>query len=187
MLDDTLDARQSIIKRAVKEGFLIRLKRNLYVISEKLRSQPLDSFELAQHIYGPSYISFESALSAHGWIPEAVRVVTSASLKRGKVVRTEIGDFTYEKVPVELFSVGVSHHRSGQSYYLMASPWKALADYLLHRKHNWGSLADLMDDLRIERESIEHSDHEILAYLSEHYPNARVRKIFAKLWEDIKT
>ena len=39
---------------------------------------------LAGSIYGPSYISFEFALSYYGLIPEMVRVVTCASFEKKK-------------------------------------------------------------------------------------------------------
>lgn len=81
ILDKTADSRQAIIKRAVRKGYLIPIRRDLYLI-KNTKGVPLNSFEIAPIIYGPSYVSFESALSYHGWIPEAVRTTTCASVKR---------------------------------------------------------------------------------------------------------
>mgnify|MGYP003523184722 CR=1 FL=1 len=71
-------------------------------MSSRIQRQPLvDSFEIATVIYGPSYISFESALSYHGWIPEAVRTTTCASVKRAKEFETPIGVFFFLHIPIE--------------------------------------------------------------------------------------
>ena len=61
--------RYALIKRAVKHQELIHLRRGFYLLSEKYRRHPLNLFCLAQKMYGPSYISFESALSYHPFIP----------------------------------------------------------------------------------------------------------------------
>ena len=55
------------------------------------------AYLLAGSIYGPSYISFEFALSYYGLIPEAVHVVTCASFekKKKKTYDTIFGTFTY--------------------------------------------------------------------------------------------
>lgn len=46
-----------------KEGSLIRLKKGLYVVSPEISRVPISRELIANHIYGPSYISLESALS----------------------------------------------------------------------------------------------------------------------------
>src|SRR5205809_155490 len=88
IFDKSYDSRHAIIKRLVQAKILIKLQNDLYLIKESLRKTLLDSFELAQLIWGPSYISFESALGYHGWIPEAVYTITSACSKKGKTVST---------------------------------------------------------------------------------------------------
>lgn len=81
ILDKTANSRQAIIKRAIRKGYLVPLRRDLYLI-KSVKKVLLNSFEIAPIIYGPSYVSFESALSYHGWIPEAVRTITCATVKR---------------------------------------------------------------------------------------------------------
>ena len=51
---------------------------------------------LAQAIYGPSYLSFNYALSRHGLIPEAVYTYTSATCFKNKKKHhtNAFGDFT---------------------------------------------------------------------------------------------
>lgn len=181
LLDNTVDARKGIVKRAVKEGYLLRLKQNLYVIQKFPQKTLPDTFELAQFIYGPSYISFESALSYHRWIPEAVHVITSASAKKTHRFETSLGIFGFEKIPIAAFSLGIQSKEEGDVRYLIASPWKALADMMYCRKKNWVNIQDLSDDLRIERETLRNSDCTLLELLAKHYPHKKTRNSLERL------
>ena len=49
------------VSKLEKSGDLIRLKKGLYLISPTLSKQTLSIELIANHLYGPSYISFESA------------------------------------------------------------------------------------------------------------------------------
>jgi hypothetical protein len=174
ILDKSADSRHAIIRRAIRNGYLIPIRRDLYLI--KNSKQPLlNSFEIATIIYGPSYVSFESALSYHGWIPEAVRTTTSASVKRAKEFETPIGIFSYEHIPIKAFSLGVEQHQQGTLTLFIASPVKALADIIYARKRIWESIGDLSEDLRIEIESFQNSDRKLLIELIENYPSPRVK------------
>lgn len=181
LLDNTEDARKAIIKRAGKEGYLLRLKQNLYVIQKLPQKTMPDSFELAQFIYGPSYISFESALSYHRWIPEAVHIITSACAKKSSRFETPLGMFSFEKIPISAFSIGIHSQEEGNVRYLIATPWKAIADMIYCRKKNWADIKDLADDLRIEWETLQNSDCKILEFLAENYPHKRTQKVLQGL------
>lgn len=174
VLDRSDDSRQAILKRGVQKGWLEPIRRDLYHI--KKSNALVDTFELAALIYGPSYISFESALSYHGWIPEAVRTTTSASVKRAKVFPTPVGLFSYEHIPIEIFSYGVEPRPQDKWTLLIASPVKALADMIYVRKRHWESLEDLTADLRIEPESFQNKDIDLMNELIDCYPSPRVKK-----------
>lgn len=176
LVDKTYDSRHAIIKRAVKDELLVKLQNDLYLITPSLRHDLPNSFELAQFIWGPSYISFESALSYHGWIPEAVHVTSSACSKRGKTVKTAIGVFSFEHIPIDAFSIGI-HHQGNDSSFLIAHPWKALSDMIYTRRKTWQNLAALQEDLRLDEEKLEQSDRVLLQYLQSYYPSPRTRKI----------
>jgi len=45
-----------------KRGQVIRLKKGLYVVSEKISRKPITRELIANHLYGPSYLSLETAL-----------------------------------------------------------------------------------------------------------------------------
>jgi len=185
-LGPNANARHAIIKRAVAEGFLQPLRRDLYLIG-KVKHPPIDVFELAPIIYGPSYISFESALSFHGWIPEAVRSVTCASAKRAAEFETILGAFTYARIPIEAFSLGVEQlpAQSGATLFI-ATPEKALADFVYARRRTWDTMEDLAADLRIDIGLIRSVDCSLVSDLLAHYPGRRVRLFLGYLKEEAK-
>jgi predicted transcriptional regulator of viral defense system len=63
------------------KGFIKKVIKGFYIFSDlELNEKVL--FEIANRIYSPSYISFETALFWHGLIPESVYGITSASTRR---------------------------------------------------------------------------------------------------------
>lgn len=174
ILDRSADARHSLIKRAVQQGFLKPLRRDLYLITLS-PSSLVNAFELVPIIYGPSYVSFESALSYHGWIPEAVRTTTCASVKRATQFETPLGLFSYVSVPKEAFFCGVGQHPSNDLTLFIATPMRALADILYTRKRQWSTTDALCEDLRIDKENVTTADLDALTELILTYPSPRVR------------
>ena len=111
----------------VKEGKLIRLKRGWFCVNPKYSKKSINHGVVANVLYdGPSYVSIETALSYYGLIPERTMGMTSVVTGRSKTFKTPIGWFSYKSIPEDLFPIGV---RSVDGY-LMASPEKALCDYL---------------------------------------------------------
>ena len=84
------------IKRLNQQGKIIRLIKGVYV--DDKNENP---FVLATSVYSPSYISFESALSYYGLIPERVYRVTCATCGRGKnkTYNTSLGNYSFRDVP----------------------------------------------------------------------------------------
>ena len=72
-------SRYGLVNRALKVGELHRVKRGVYVLDNKYRDYPLHPFALAQMLEPGSYVSLETALAHHGWIPEAVYTTASIS------------------------------------------------------------------------------------------------------------
>ena len=167
--------RDDAIKYALSQHVLSRIRRGLYLINSP--HHHCDPFELAQVIYGPSYISLESALSFHGWIPEAVYVITSVTSRRSKLfANTPLGRFSYQHIPQQSFYLQVERITNNKDTLLMANPWKAIADCIYVYKKNWQSLQHLCGDMRIEAESIESSDINALKMLVKHYPSKNVKQ-----------
>ncbi len=111
------------VSRMLAAGELIPLRRGLY-----LRDHTANPLALAPAIYGPSYVSFESALAWHGLIPERVEEVVCATLKRPAKFETPVGRYRYRHVPVRAFSIGIERVEDPLIPWLLASPTKALCD-----------------------------------------------------------
>ena len=122
LLENTSDKRGKIA-RMIHSGDLLQLRRGLYATRRDLN--PLC---LAASIYGPSYISFETALSYYGLIPEAVYEITSATLKRPKEFQNLFGRFRYRRVPENVCSIGIERITESEIPFLIASPTKAVCD-----------------------------------------------------------
>ncbi len=142
------------IARMVKSGEIVRIKQGLYETDPQT-----DGILLAEAIYGPSYLSFEFALSYHGLIPEAVYQYTSATFekKRSKHFETPFGVYSYQDVPSLVFPLGVQLILRGENSFRLASPEKALCDelYKLPPCANRTELEKLLfDDLRIDKEAV---------------------------------
>jgi len=176
LVKGTSDSRHSLVKRAIKSGEIIHLRRGLYMLSKKYKRHATNLYEIAQNIYGPSYISFESALSYHGWIPEAVYTVTSACSKRSKEVKTPLGLFSYSHIPSGRFYTGVLREQSSEGIFLMATPWRALIDYIYFHKKEWKGFKPLIESLRVDQSNLQKVDYQLLDELSEAVGSVYVKK-----------
>jgi hypothetical protein len=122
LLGNTSDKRGKIA-RMIRFGDLFQLRRGLYATRRDLN--PLC---LAAGMYGPSYISYETALSYYGLIPEAVYEITSATLKRPAEFQNIFGRFHYRRVPESVYPVGIERVTESGLPFLIASPTKAVCD-----------------------------------------------------------
>lgn len=119
------------ISRMLACGELMRLKKGLYIFGDKLRRAPIDRFHLANLIYGPSHVSFETALSHYGFIPERVESIVSATTGKSKKFTTSLGLFTYRKQASFYYQEGITLVEGSWGNVLMATPEKALSDQLM--------------------------------------------------------
>ena len=110
-------------------GDLVRIRKGLYV-APTFPSRPpgVDPLALAPLIYGPSYVSLETALAHHGLIPERVYEITSVTSKRAKLFRTPVGRFSYRPVNESVYGYGVGLQPATGGAYFLAEPEKALCD-----------------------------------------------------------
>ena len=112
----------------LRRGDIIRVKKGLYVFGDSLRHRPFSRELLANLVYGPSFVSLDSALSFHGLIPERVEAVTSVTTKRPKAFDTPVGSFIYRQSPRGAFHIGMDRVEVGQVAFLIATPERAIAD-----------------------------------------------------------
>ena len=176
----TQDSRNSRLKCWNRQGKLLRLRRGVYAFGEKYRKKSINLYSAAQLIYGPSYISFESALSYHGIIPEAVYSVTSASMDRAKDFRTPVGVFSYRPVNSNVFLAGVKRETEGREVFLIASPFRALADIMYARGKKWKNPEDAAEDLRLDTEEITSDDVSLIDEIKDSFSKRRIREFLDK-------
>lgn len=162
------------ISKLEKKGELIRLRKGKYLVSENLKDNPPSLELIANHLYGPSYISFETALSIQGWIPERSFSVKSSITKRKKQFQTPFGLFEYIRVPEKYYSIGVQQHQLPDQYaYLIATPEKALCDLIITtrglRIQSVKAMQHyLSEDLRIENENLAKMNTELIIQAAEY-------------------
>lgn len=183
LLTGTLNSQKSIIKRAVREGLLIHVRRGLYCVNEEITQKKPHAFELAQFIYGPSCISLESALSYHNLIPEAVYTTTSTTIMRSKTFHTPLGDYDFYKVPIKNFLVGVDRIIVEEATFFIASPWRSLIDCVYCYKKDWKSLSALENDLRLTTENLPKITKSLIEKLKKYYHNKHVDAFLNKITE----
>jgi predicted transcriptional regulator of viral defense system len=170
------------IKRDIDNGFLFPLVRGVYENNESV-----DGFLLASYIYGPSYLSFEYALSYHNLIPERVVVYTNATFnkRKSKVYQNHFGLYTYRDVPKAAFPFSVKAHEENGYAYFKASPEKALCDLLYTRKPVT-SMKELkmvlFENLRINKDMFEQLNFDEILFLSDKYISNNI-KLFRKYIE----
>ena len=117
------------ISNLIRNGDLIRLKKGFYTFSKPYQTKPIDLISVANSLYTPSYVSFDCALSFYGMIPERVSEITSATSKNEKLFETPIGRFSYKKVSIEAYSLGVDWiYDDIEGGKFIATPEKALCD-----------------------------------------------------------
>ncbi len=117
-------AAQKIVERYTKKKIFICLKKRYYILKDRVPP----TFFIANSIYRPSYISFESALSYYGVIPESIYSIISATPKITRTFKTLGRNFAYIKIKRQAF-VGYHKKEINGEGVLIAEPEKALADY----------------------------------------------------------
>lgn len=186
LIDGSHNSRYSKVKRMLAQKKLLHIRRGLYCITQELGylKKP-SSFELAQYIYGPSFISLESALSYHHLIPEAVYTTTSVTCKRSKEFETPLGVFSFRSVPLEdLFTEVILMQESEQQFFI-AKPWRAICDYIFCYRLDWDSLHPLMSSLRIEIKNLPAFRKEEIQLLDEYYHHSRMSRFLRAIQSDL--
>ncbi|MCJ7581143.1 MAG: hypothetical protein MUP98_11500 [Candidatus Aminicenantes bacterium] len=185
ILPKSTNSRYALVKRAIASNNIIHIRRGLYMLSKKHQRAGINLFELAQAIYGPSYISLESALSYHGWIPESVPTITSICLNRSKEFSTPMGVFSYSRLPKYNY-IGVERISSGETLFLMADPSRALIDMVSIYRKEWRGMEPLISSLRIEKGNLKKMNQEILIQLKNEKLSPRVAQFINGLMKDLE-
>ena len=152
------------ISEMIKSGELVSLRRGLYVPGPELDLPIPESFVIANHLRGPSYVSLESALSYWDLIPERVYETSSVTTKTTKTYQTSLGRYSFQHLSTPYYSFGIRSVRlTEQQTALIASPEKAVCDKIvLTAGVILRSISQTMDflieDLRIDEEQLQTLD-----------------------------
>lgn len=149
------------IHQLLEREILQQVKKGLYIAGPAISQTQPDPFLIANHIYGPSYISLESALSHYGLIPERVYERTSVTTKHSKKFDTPVGIFSYTHLPLPYYSFGIaSIEIAPRQRVLIASAEKALCDKIITTsgvdfRSKKGVITYMENDLRIDLEHLQ--------------------------------
>ena len=146
------------LRHLCAQGEVVRVKKGLYVPGWRRGEEaPVDPLVLAGLVYGPSYVSLETALALYGMIPERVEEITCVTSKRARQFRTPLGRFVYRPVNERVFSYAVKLEQVRGGTFFLAEPEKALCDRIalvlgLSAMRDVSAL--LEEDLRLDLDAV---------------------------------
>ena len=166
------------INREIKKGNLIKIINGLYETDSSVKG-----YLLAGSIYGPSYLSFDFALSYYGLIPEKVTAFTSATCnkKKKKKYNNQFGTYLYRDVPTKVYPIGIKIIEEGSYSYQIATPEKALCDklYTLQPLKNMKELENILfNDLRIAQDEFDKLNLHEIEEISNFYNSTNVNLLY---------
>ena len=110
------------LRRLATDGLIRRVRQGLWTLTPDSVDPRVLASELTRPF--PAYVSFQSALAAHGALDQIPREITIASLAKPRRVRTDASSYVIHRLPPELF--GGFEERDGVQ---LAGIEKALFDY----------------------------------------------------------
>ena len=181
LLEGSAQRRYNLVNRALKAGELVRLKRGCYVLHPTVTGTKVHGFVVAQHLQPGSFISFETALAWHGWIPEAVRLMASVVPGRRKAEYSVPvwGDFRFVPLAQNLGYglVGVGRIELSGGIGLVADPLRALLDLICWRKIASELVPSFLQGLRLEPEWQSAVQSDALIRLRQVYQHRRMTEV----------
>ncbi len=178
LLDGTPQRRYNLVNRALQHGELLQLRRGLYLLAPQSANKLPHPFVLAQALQTGSYISFETALSFHGWIPESVPVTLSVVPGRRRLEVDHPGLGLFRFYPLALrpgyFLEAVDRHTLNGQSALVAQPLRALLDIVCLRKLEGDSIKALTQSMRIDGELLMQTTPPTWQALQRIYPHKRM-------------
>jgi len=184
------DARRyGLVNRALKAGELLRVIRGLYVLDNKYRDYPLHPFALAQVLVPGSYVSLETALAHHGWIPEGVYTIASIvpGRKSKDYEHEKLGSFTFHPLATNKghFLELVERLKIDGQSMMVAKPVRALMDLVCLRKTEWQGMDWLTDGLRIDYDYLRSITNADIRTLQLVYKQKRVKTFLDNLAREL--
>lgn len=148
------------INELVRQGLLLQIKRGVFIPGPGSSVSPPEKLLLANHLFGPSYVSSDTALSYWGLIPERVYETISMTSGTAKTYHTKMGRFRYARLPLPYYAYGIQRvELAARQMTLMGGKEKALCDKIITTERlKLRSVKQtreyLTEDLRITREGL---------------------------------
>jgi predicted transcriptional regulator of viral defense system len=148
------------IMELMSQGDLIQLRKGLYMTSTLINSNRPEPFLVANHLYGPSYVSLDSALFYWGFIPERVFEITSVTSKLSKRSTVENTVFSFTHLPLAYYPVGIKSVRlTDKQTVLIGSPEKCICDKVIttagvNLRSKKQAMTFLVQDLRMDKDHL---------------------------------
>ncbi|MBU1085419.1 MAG: type IV toxin-antitoxin system AbiEi family antitoxin domain-containing protein [Candidatus Beckwithbacteria bacterium] len=140
---------KNVVTRLTRNGWLIRVKRGLYAISDLSNRGflSLSPYVVANLLVKDSFVSFESALAYHGMFDQLTNKTISISRVQYKAVKLESVEYSFVKV-LDKWFFGWQEVRIDNRTVRMATAEKALIDMIQFNKSKY------MVDLVVEKLSL---------------------------------
>ena len=154
----TGENRQNIktqLYRWCKSGRLVPLRRGMYAFAKPYSGNMLNTAEIANRLYSPSYLSTYWTLGYYGLIPEKVVTYTSVTSRVTKEFENAFGVFKYSHIKNYLF-FGYNSVEISKRKVMMASPEKSLLDLWYLEAGKWDM--NRMQEMRFQNFDIVDSD-----------------------------
>jgi len=165
----SLDSAKVTASRYVRQGLLLRVKRNLYVRREVWNAATIEEkFSLANLAQVPSYISLTTALEYYEITTQMLRnFYESVAIKRTKEINLNGSVFRYTKLTSDLYFGFIK-----EKGVFIATPEKALLDAFYLMSYGRYSLdISALNAAKLDRDEIKR--------LSQAFPS-RTRKMLKK-------
>lgn len=176
-------------KRLEDAGEIIRLKRGMYVVAPDVSGIRLNDFLIANHLYGPSYVSMQTALRYYGLTPEHVTETISLTTGTSRNFTNSIGRFRYIHCCDSYFPIGITSITENNVTSLIATPEKALCDLItytpnLNLRYRNEIRNYLEEDLRIDIDDLKGFDINILRECTEKGKKTKMISQLIRIIED---
>jgi len=179
------------INELIRQNMLIQIKRGVFIPGPASSTRAPETLLLANHLWGPSYVSSDSALSYWGLIPERVYETYSMTTNQAKIYKTPVGRFRYIRLPLPYYSFGIQRvELASKQMTLLAGKEKSLCDKIITTQRlKLRSVKQtreyLTEDLRMSRDNLRDLNTSVINDYLKEAPKQDSLSILVKTLNDL--
>jgi len=150
-----LQQTKNLVTKLVRNGWLVRIKKGLYAISDLSNRGflSLSPYAVANLLVRDSYISFESALAYHGMLDQLTNKIISISTSKHKTIKLNNIEYSFVNSKDEYF-FGWQEVTMDNQTARIAHSEKALVD-MIHFHRSKYSVDLVIEKLKEHRDSLD--------------------------------